>query len=403
MGLNNFRQKVLPFLILITPILDWINGMTFFYTGKDSSVYVLMLRAFFVIILMVDALKFRRTNWKIYMILLLFLVQIFYFTLNYEVVNTDIVYHFIQLSKLLYFFGLLMYILNNNDISSEGIDSAIITSVLFISMSLIIQRFLNVGLSTYGQGDNAVGFKGFFIEQNAISNILVSMLPILILIYQKTNKKISLVTFFLAVIASLAIGTRISIVGCLLSVFLIVLILNKSLWKKIVIGLLLLFSGWFFLKLFSFQMDDGLIERQLYFFSKLDFLTYLTSGRNSLVLNKLELVKELPMGLGFIVGIGHFFSRRLSEMDIVDVLTGYGLITTIIIYGTMLNQFLKSITIKIFTLQNLACITFLLVSSLSGHVLLTPLSSIFFSITFYYVKNNLRMKQKEKKVFYGSI
>lgn len=390
--------NLVPFMLLVTPLLDWINGFAQFYFGMNSFILVVFLRAIICLWLMIDSFKYIRTAKFSFILILLYVLQLFVMSLITQNVSKYLFLTFTQFSKFLYFIEAIFYVENHSEISEKLMKKSFIVSMFFITVTLLIQKIFGIGLSTYS-GNQSLGFTGFFGEQNALSNVLVGTMPLLFYFFRKSKSKLIIILLIvISVAASVLIGTKTGMFG--IAVILLITFLTSKIqlrYKLILVALVVLFIPTIS-NFFSDGAGASLIERQLYFYNLQDISTYITSGRNHLAQNLVDTVNSTPFGVGWLVGIGSYLSQRGSEMDWSDIACSFGVISACLVFFLIFRK-LKNIT-KIPREKALSYLTFIVLGLIGGHVLLSPLASIFFVFSYYEIlvderKNNPSLNYKD--------
>lgn len=409
-------DKVMLLLMLMTPIIDLINGF-FNYVLKSDFSPGAIIRAFILMILILIFLLQNKINIiKVGICTMLFVIQMILLSFEY---NIKLFSEISFLSKI-YYNILVIYIMNDifkhkRSNISKYLNALVIVNIICTS-SIIISRILNIGVSSYGING---GFKGLFMGLNDIAATLVVTFPFVIYkaIKESGNKKKIFYIIFSLIsgINIVLIGTKTAIAMCALAVafFIYDFIKNKGSKKNLIIlGICILISLIVFRVFYWEIFNNTIIARMKFFFGELDFFTFLVSKRNLTLIDAFPLwiskIKHIIFGVGFTQGsnfIGTFLKGHgMIEMDIFDILYFYGLVMLPIIIIPTFKVLYKSIKIffknEIFIekLLSLGYIINFIIMFLGGHILLSPLAGVYFAVLFAIV-NNIELSKRKIVIF----
>ncbi|MGO5118260.1 O-antigen ligase family protein [Clostridium sporogenes] len=407
---HSIIEKNIYYLLIITPLIDLINGFFYYIVPMNLSVSPgQIIRMTIFVIIFYFYIKQRKGNIILAIILFsFFLIQEYlYSCIDFINFKDDVLF-----ASKLYFNLFLMLLLKqyyyNKDIDENKIINGIIIGAIIIGLTIIVTKFLNIGVSSYGD----TGYKGIFIGLNDITAVLVMATPFVLYKLIYSYKKIKYGICFLIILGTaVLLGTKTAIIGIILLTFYYTFfgIRGKNKYKKYIFTLLFMMIIIYVFYVYFFDVYKlTILRRHEYFYSNLDFISYLLSGRNQLLNIGYEYWKNkwyhVILGVGFTRGstwISSFIlGHGMIEMDILDILYFYGFIVLGIYIYSLLPVFLKSI-LKIIReksmLKKSFFISFLIgsvVSFLGGHVLLSPLAGVYFCVVFAYSNNYIRPATK---------
>lgn len=405
-------DKIVLILILITPIIDLINGFFDYVLKSEFSPGVIIRAVILMILILIFLLQNKKNIIKIGVCLILFIIQMILISFEYHI---ELFSEISFISKI-YYNILMIYILNNmfkNKIRSisKYINTLVYVNIICTS-SIIISRILNIGVNSYGSDG---GFKGLFIGLNDITSTLVVTFPFVIYkAINESNKKEKIFYLIFSLISGInivLIGTKTAIAMFFLTIafFIYNFIKNKGSKRNlIVLGTCVLIFLIIFRVFYWETFNNTIIERMKFFFKELDFFTFLVSKRNLTLMDALPLwaskFKYIVFGVGFTQGsdfIGTFLKNHgMIEMDIFDILYFYGIIMLPIIIIPTFKVLYKSI--KIFLknemfIEKLLSLVYIInftIMFLGGHVLLSPLAGIYFAVL-YAIVNNMELSKRK--------
>lgn len=395
------NQKILYFLVILTPIIDTLNGFII-DLGLNSplgKVYRLITILFFLWALI--------TNTKLNMKFIFG-----YLILGYFIVNPLILYLSDQdiaalkenfdFSYKIFLFLISIFaftkITKNKNI--HFINKMISISEWIVPSTVVIPYFLGIGNNTYlDYAGNPVGFKAFYFSNNALNVVLIVLLIFSMDQMYKTKGKelfTSGIKFLLILLSIILIGSKSSLViSAIMGLIYLGLFLKKLSIFKIVISFL---AGIIVLFIFRQQISD-IIQLQFFMIKNNNFLTYLLSGRNGFmnigfdVFNNNLNIFTLFFGLGNhemvsqigyrLSGLSHY--TKGVEMDFFDLYFNMGLMGLSIVLCTMLFFIIKCRKASRYNPSETrpykyAFISLLVFSFLGGHVITEAFSITYFSL-----------------------
>lgn len=329
------------------------------------------------------------------------------FSLIHLIVNGLNLDNLINISKYSYFLVILTFLYNLYKCEDKKINRNIITlCLLFYSLSIIFAWLINFNISNPVFGSTTK--LGLFQTSNEISTIISIILPYIFINLTKRINFIEIFTILTSLFASILLGTRLPIIVflfCLLY-FLIKKLIKDIRNKKIDyinIILFIIFLVVFILKFKATPLYKNIVNnykslniinpfeifKDFKTFDKFVFnnrLTYLTNINHEIlssqILNKLFGLRKIT---------------KLVEMDLYDIFYGFGIIG-FIIYIFVVSHVLNSIKSNNKKVNYLPLIYIIVISFISGHVLLSPNVALIAGV----ITANTLYKKKRKKVLFAA-
>lgn len=411
--------RIINWCIIFFPLIDILNGIFINFLHINTISPGLIIRPI-VLILFISVLIFHDIKKTLFFLCLL--IGFCLSTLSQIIDNyyhiSDLTYQF----KLIYNFVILLsiqVILSKNLLSVDQLFKSMLMSSFIIAASIILTAVTGTSLNSY---ESSAGIKGFFESHNAVSAILVMMLPLnLLAIIKEENRrsKIKLLSFYLIIsICLVLLGTKSGLIACFMTPMLVLLIIFfKSIIKSIkYVFLTLLITVITFISLENkiSNLLKGIIDRQIYFFQKRDFISYLLSERNTgiqVIVNNFGSNKfsitDFLFGFGLSNGKTFILSNggQTIEMDYLEIFHYYGFLVFLFFMFVFLVAIYKGIKMIINkkSLDNVLLVMSLfygiIVAALGGHVLTDAFSGLYLSIIAAVIiqyKNSQMLTRKEE-------
>jgi glycosyltransferase involved in cell wall biosynthesis len=392
---NKITKRIeyfLYFLLIFNPFIDLINGMFFYVLNSELLISPGQLVRGLLLFFVIHHVYKSGIKQKI-LLLICFLLfgfqEIIHITNDANLITDSLFISKIWLNVFLF----ILFVSYNRNIflQKTKLINAFLIGANFISFTIIITTLLGLSEESYG----GVGSKGFFMGLNDISAIITMAIPLALYQLIITIKKPLKILYFIMVLSLLAtmfiLGTKAPIVFGIFSLFLYIIYMVKSQINK---KILIIIIGSFCLLIpFLYNNIQHIFARQLYYFEKLDFLSFILSGRNKIAEVAADYFIQkwwfVFLGTGFTSGsnwIKNNFDPKhgMIEMDFLDIFYFYGLLflgivilcVIPIVFLAFRNLFrnVEFLNKTIF----LAIIIGFLLSFLGGHVLLSPLSGPYF-------------------------
>ena len=409
------QKKVLFMLIILTPVIDTINGLII-YNQKNIPLGV-AYRFLFLVILFLLFLKNTRISIELllfyFIFLYLFVNPIITSSINNNLEGLSLDFEFA--SRIILFFVTLFTLYKIIKSDYQLLKRAIDVSCWIVCLTIIIPFVIGVGNNTYLDHNGiAVGFKGLYYSNNAL-NVVMIILFIFCLdeIFRYKIDFFRILKFFLVFVSTIIIGSKSSLFYAL---FMFIIYMFHYVKRIKIIQLIALFIGVLTSFLYFNKYFLDIINMQIYRLTNNDFLTYLLSGRNEFLevganfyFSNLS-ITSLLFGLGnyeMITNIGkmYFGTSHIPkgiEMDFFDLFFNMGLITLLIfltffiyvLYKSYILIKTKNIEARPFIYSYIALLFF---SILGGHVITESFSITFFGVVTtgilssyeHFVKNKL--------------
>lgn len=385
------KDKFILNLLSMWLFVDMCNGF-FLNTGIGLPISQIF-KGFIFLFVILKNINIGSIN-KVCLFLALYLPFYLCITLfAYSSISSTIVLTLKPITTLTLYFYLsnLFKKYDNNIVVDKFISIISINAVVFFVNILL--GFWGIGYRPY-EGEEAMGFCGFFYSPNELSGVVAVLFP-LILCYVKITK--SLLYYLIAIIvmgcSCYIMTTKAPLVVFVLSVFTISYCYGKRLEKTVVItALIAIIITATTLVSIVMSSDYGLFTRLNYFIEKNGLLWAITSGRlDYWAEESVELYSSNIFNILFGLGGG-----RTVEMDPYDVLLNYGyvgLLVLLYIYYTLLfqvkkcssNPFTKSILISNYLL--------VFMSVIAGHIFFSSMAGLFIALSnslLHYKINNFR-------------
>ena len=318
------------FFLLLGPFLDVAS-----YLGIGGTFSLsILVRTFYLGVLFVLFLRKKKDLGYFFCFtgigILLFCFSVFYLKHSFfESVSSTLKILFLPLS-LLYF----------RDVSYDEKRDRVLEMVLFTYLLIFVFSYLlGIGADVYLESDGKSGFKGLFYSINEFSAIVVSLFFYVSCQLKKSRHYGRLgLLFFLTIVTSLLIGTKVLFGGILFTVFYLLYLERDFLFFQrtkieklgIVIGMcLILFLGCFFFS--KTRIYENMKVQQEFFqvnhvFSY-DFLNrVIFNDRLTFVGRNYDYFMKQPLlSQCFGIGLGET-DVKLVELDGFDLLFRYGIV-----------------------------------------------------------------------------
>lgn len=395
--LSKFLDLVVAIFIIIQPILDSISYLQGRYLSNVISLSGLIRTFFLGLMIIVLLCKDKRKE--------VFILLIFFITYLGGQVLLNKNSLFSSLNSLLTVFYLPVSLLFFKNRDDKYLNLRVITYIYLGYLSLIIIPYLfkygNYASNFY---EGKSGFYGLFYGGNEISNILVILLP-LVIEYLKERKDLFLIILvFLELMGCIyLVGTKTIIIGSILVSIYYLGKYYKSLDKRFrrwlvrlgVIGIILLIIVLPKLNVYKNIMMAinfyNLNIREIFSLKGLDKLVF--SGRLE-ILGKVNGLYMKSNWSNIFLGLSNSYINVYKgiEIDIFDIFYTVGILG-IGVYIYLSYKGLKKSKMKEPYLVSLAL--GILISLVTGHVLMSPNVSIYLGV--FLLLNNNSKKIKDKK------
>ena len=399
--LSKFLDLVVAIYIIIQPILDSISYLQGRYLSNVISLSGL-IRTFFLG-LMIIVLLFKDKRKEVFILLIFFITYLG----GQVLLNKNSL--FSSLNSLLTVFYLPVSLLFFKNRENRYLNLRVITYIYLGYLSLIIVPYLfkygNYASNFY---EGKSGFYGLFYGGNEISNILVILLPLVIEYLKERKNSLLVILVFLELMGCIyLVGTKTIIIGSILVSIYYLGKYYKSLDKRFrrllvslgVIGIILLIIVLPRLNVYKNIMMAinyyNLSIREIFSLKGLDKLVF--SGRLD-ILGKVNGLYMKSNWSNIFLGLSNSYVNVYKgiEIDIFDIFYTVGILG-IGVYIYLSYKGLKKIMIKEPYLVSL--VLGILISLVTGHVLMSPNVSIYLGVLLLLNNNSKKIKDKRKNSY----
>ena len=372
-------NKKLNLLVIIFLLLNPILDVTSFLNLPFSIIIRSLFLASIVLYLFIN-----KKELKLLIPLLIFSIISFiyqYFYLKFGLTET--------VSSILKFLYLPVSILFFKNYSLTIEKSKIETIILITYLGIYLFSYLfKIGANAYLPTDGKSGFKGLFSSINEFSAIIVCLLPIAVnYLKSKKNYIVLIIILICSSIASLLIGTKILMGGIIFTILYLIwnerkIFLRQS--KKIKIMVISLFiilitiSGFLFTKTRTYknmqvQKDFFKVDNvfSFEFINRVIYNDRLTFLDDNYTYYKNQNIDKKLLGIAI-----NNNDIKMVEIDIFDILFRYGIVGIILFVSSIMTINFKEIK----DYDKISMILLVIISLTSGHVLIYPAVSIYFSL-----------------------
>lgn len=372
-------NKKLNLLVIIFLLLNPILDVTSFLNLPFSIIIRSLFLASIVLYLFIN-----KKELKLLIPLLIFSIISFiyqYFYLKFGLTET--------VSSILKFLYLPVSILFFKNYSLTTEKSKIETIILITYLGIYLFSYLfKIGANAYLPTDGKSGFKGLFSSINEFSAIIVCLLPIAVnYLKSKKNYIVLIIILICSSIASLLIGTKVLMGGIIFTILYLIwnerkIFLRQS--KKIKIMVISLFiilmtiSGFLFTKTRTYknmqvQKDFFKVDNvfSFEFINRVIYNDRLTFLDDNYTYYKNQNIDKKLLGIAI-----NNNDIKMVEIDIFDILFRYGIVGIILFVSSIMTINFKEIK----DYDKISMILLVIISLTSGHVLIYPAVSIYFSL-----------------------
>jgi len=294
-------------------------------------------------------------------------------------------------------FGIVVFFMYFKSEHSRSADEVLKFIFVFCIISLLV-AYANVLLGWFGYGrsqyGDGVGGTGYIYAGNELTLlILCCQLVILsILFFGGSNKAVWLLyAVFLAFSVLKSTKTSMLMMFIIGAVFALLSVFRARELKRLLVlspvVLMSLLGGWYL------AVNYGLFDRFSYFYERLDFWTFIFSGRNILAADALDYIGRNHGLLEWFFGVGVDRLKEVVggqvEIDPIDVFLSFGVMGVVVFYGFFFLRFLlvfrnllgvRRSRIDVLELSTL--ISLLFVSVFAGHVVNSGIAAVFIAVVF---------------------
>jgi hypothetical protein len=411
--LKKLDYWIISLMFFLLPI-DMINGILL-HNNINLPLSISQLFKFSILLLLV--LRLTQNNNKLLLLLISFL-SLLIPTLYQVFKQIDLSFLFSDFIKITrYLLPLLSFLFfaevfkRNNILNHKRAYGLIKFSYKVLIINIFI-KYLGLGYPMYSFGN--IGSRGFFHAGNELSVLLIILCSIIAFNLWKNGKTRQYYLFLiLNVLASITLSSKTGILGILI-VFLFIPInptnlkTNLKRFKKLI---LLLFIGLPIVISLAWEIikNSTIFVRFVFFWEKLDLLTFILSNRNNFAERAKNNYTEKYDFIEKLIGVGQtkyelLNYNKIVEIDFLDIFFAYGYIGLLLF--TLLMVFMMFQTFKLkrntFKYEHASFVFMMLfvilsISSIAGHVFNSGMAAIFLGLLFAlsYLKTN---EQEENNI-----
>ena len=440
------KNKLLKTFLITLPLLDLLTSLNnrimedFLSVGMIIKGLVIIISYIYIFFFSVS--KYKKVSVYYYIGIIIYISCYFLFKL--DLLNSTFLFNELKyLLKFIYFPVLTFALLNIFDetgFNKEGLNKILILNLIFYILIIILPTLLDVNFKSYSNSDYA-GSVGWYFSANEVSTILLLIFPLLYELLKK-YKIIFFLLFALSLFTISLIGTKVTLFGIIIITFLIfitTLLIKKKFLNNIVIitfGVFLIttiymssnYSAMNLKNSISLENPQEIVEMEneinkyinqnsnktSSFFNNIKhFSSILLSDRDIYALNSYYIYNEnyrpdyLFFGMGFsnTNRISNSRIEKLIEIDFLDIFFHLGILAILLIAFPFIYTFILylkqrklgniKLNANIFFYTAIILLT-LGISSTAGHTYLAPAVSIYISIYFMYLLNELKIFEEKK-------
>ena len=400
---NNFFDKFVYIFLLLSPVLDALTSL--FIKKLDFSFSIgTVIRGIFLLLIIIW-LKNNYKNKKILFLFVLYLLlAMMYYFGKYKsgvVLEVTNIFHIFYLPLLMIFFS---------NYNNEKINDKLILKIYLIYLNLIIIPYIfGIGFNLTDSYVNKEGYFGLFSFGNELSAVLV-ILGVIALNYvnKSNNYLLKIFTYIELFICIYLVGTKTLFIGTIITLiyFLIKFIKFSKVFevkkdKKIFSIFLIVFVVLMIcilpktpmLKNIKTTLDYYKINnvKDILNVKTIDNVIFSKRLSNLNEVNK-EYVNGSVETLIYGVGKNKIIDTNIIEIDIFDIFYSVGIL------GSFVYLLFLLYTIKFKGLRELyrfASILMILISLITGHVLIQPMVSVYLALLYLLSRNSITLEKKK--------
>lgn len=391
-------SRILSLIILTYPLLDIIYTIN--TRVINVNVPINQGVRFLIMIYLFIQIK-NRKSFAIISLLFFLLVggELAHLYGGYQMLGGNIAY----VTKIL-FIVIVIYgvedMLKSGKIDSYQLINSMVISSVIISFSIILSKF-GLGYDSWEGGRS--GVKGLFMVQNTITATLLVILPLCLIMFERTNKIRYLLNYSLIFVSLIMIGTKSGLAGALL-----ISALQISVWFfKTKLNYLKLALGSMFivliivLSLMSMDIFLGFINEQKGMYNTYNYnniYSFLVSNRDLQIIYLEDYIANFrDFNPSLLFGLGYSFANEIInngksnfqaiEMDFYGIYYYSGIWVLILVCIIIIKRYLSLIVLVFKSKFNFMYFSIFLSISIGlfhafygGHVLYEALASLYFAV-----------------------
>lgn len=370
------------YLILITPLVDTINGIYLIQNGASGISIGTFYRIFLIAYFVRRIIRYRRGLIQIILMLYFVLIALIHGG-NGDGLFGCITYSVKWILPII-IITYYCYTNKNPEIIESNLKKSLDFWCIYVPISLIIEYIFKLGNQTYYDA----GFKGYYYSTNDLSLVLITIFIYSISKVTKISKRY-IFECLLELISIIILGTKSSIFFAIVAIVIALLVENKI--SKKIGGIILIIIG---IMLINYFMKDELVQIYNRYSNMIvknngssrlnNFLIFATSGRTVRINEYFNKIHNGNIITNFLFGWIYPDNAHVVEMDFHDLFFQYGLIGLLLIivsYFVALTN--NKIYNKPFKYNLIVCLIYAI---FAGHVISGALSGTTFSIIFILTK-----------------
>ena len=406
-------------LLLINPFIDILTAISVRNIDITFSIGII-IRFSLVLLLFINYYfwgeGYKNKKFNIFLVSIFSLVLLY--TFHFYLINSDLLFvgrNLTELFKILYlpaFLILIYFSLGKEKI--KNIDKYVVLSILLYCLLIIIPFITNTSFLSYAH--SKVGTVGWFYSANEIGNIIAISLPLLFkyCLDRRNRFLYKLITTIVVIVAILIMGTKTPIIALFLTIFgYLIYYMLKSVKErknvgKVLIGVISVIAFVFIIPFTPFYDNlkihleylDITSSTELinnpetfnHFFlgERITFLSDTTDIYNS------SNIRTKALGIGYLEPYTNQ-EYKTVEMDFADILFRNGILLFLIIFLILPIIYFKGIRFsKKNAIYLMMLLLALLISSIVGHVLVSPAVGLYVLIILLSLKKQEHIELKNK-------
>ena len=387
----NNSYLVISIYIIFSFLIDILTNLTLSYTFSIGMI----LRGIFLIYLVVGLLIKYNNKENLYIIFITTLFSILFLIFNLNVYSLSLIL------KYDYVIFLALFLLSMYKTEDKKINRNMITiSLILYSLTIII--FFLINHIFYDKSLSDTNFNKVFHAMKEVNVIITIVVPYLFISLEKRKNFIEVFAIIISLVASILIGTRLTVVIFLLSLLYLLFkkFKHEVKTKKINYTDLFIYIAFLFTFIYKFKATPLYKNLQLSLKTHKintpwDVFTNFKLFDSFVLNNRLKYLKEVctkVMNSNILTKIfGSGSEYGLVHMDLFDVLLSFGVILFLVFIGAFI-YILKNIKTKKRP-SYYPIIVIFIVAIFYGHVVLSPSVA---TIALVIIFNNLYKKRRKK-------
>ena len=398
---DKFLDKFIYIFLILSPFIDSVTSI-FVKNINFALSPGIIIRGIFLILVII---YLKRVN-KLKKLLFIFICYVILSLLYYFTNKHNLVSEVTNMFQIFYLPLLLLFFSNYNN---EKINDKLMLKILLIYLNLIIIPYIfGIGFNLSESYENKVGYFGLFSFGNELSAVIL-LLEVMALDYVNKSKSIilKLFTYIELFICIILIGTKTLFVGTVIVIIYLLIkyikesrifVTNK--YNKLWIIASIIFISLLVLIIPKTPMMKNIKTTLDYYeIKELKDIANIKAIDNVIFSKRLsnikpvykEFVNKDTTRLIYGLGKSNLLNINMIEIDILDILFSIG------IFGSLVYLLMVLYVIKFNKLRNkyhFIMILMIIISILSGHILIKPMVSIYLALLFILSRNSITIDKK---------